>query len=239
MKRILHIIFLLSLTLALNAQYQIRDNLLAGSNTVSGGFFLRNDLLAAYSDSLFTLTGGFQLCFDQSEQQVFSGWTFQAGTKLPVRSFPLNLELYYLKNPYSSLTKEHNFGILISHRWPHFFVSLGNGTRIWSLNRKLVDESDLPEGTDYNITEYRNLLYRFTYLLFDDDSDWNLSLSLTDYDIFLIQQETNPLLNLSFSIKPAENLSLLAEVWYQGSGMLNLQADYYGYYFKAGAIWEF
>ena len=70
------------------------------------------------------------------------------------------------------------------------------------------------------------------------EHQWNLGGSMTNYDYFLIQQETNPMLTALFQYNINLNWRLYSELWYQGAGMLNLASNYYGFYFRAGFRWQ-
>ncbi|MFZ5941214.1 MAG: hypothetical protein ACOYXB_11650 [Bacteroidota bacterium] len=237
MKRILPLVLLLAPAL-LHAQLRQSDYFAAGSSALTDGFSVKLVNVSSYTIGKLNLTAGLQFTLDGSDQQAFSGWSAGAGYRFLDERFPLDLQLFFMQNPYSPLTRENNSCLTLSHRWDHFELLLGNNTRSWKLAAGEVDPDGLPDGTDYRVTEYRNLIYRFTAYLFAPSSPWNLSLTLTDMDDFLIQQETNPMISAAFRSEVKPGLTLFTEAWYQGAGMLNLHADYFGFYLKGGVQWQ-
>jgi len=237
MKRTIYILTLILLPLQMHGQFLLRDQLVTGSNTVSDGLFVRNDLVLAWEKDIFSLSGGLELSSGNVNPMLVSGWNLTANVSVLQQAFPIDLTAFFLRNPYSSLSRETNFGLGASYKRPHVRLQLGIGTRIWSLVPDKTDPTGLPDDPDYTIIEYRNFLYSFSYFLNEPEAKWNLELRLSDFDEFLVQQETNPMVALAFMLELKPGLHFLASGSYQGSGMLNLQADYYGYYFKTGIQW--
>jgi hypothetical protein len=87
------------------------------------------------------------------------------------------------------------------------------------------------------LRENFNLIYNIAYFVNGPEQPWNISLSLTNRDHFLINQETNPMLNLKAEYLVAPGMSLYLENWYKSAGSLNISAHYFGYFLRTGLIW--
>ncbi|MBN2614745.1 MAG: hypothetical protein JXR71_03555 [Bacteroidales bacterium] len=220
-------------------QIAFSDYYTFGSNAVSEGLYFQDNILARYAYGKFSLGAGVQLTAGYSDQQLLSGLLLEGTTTLFADRFPVVVSLLFLRRPYSRLLSENNFSLTVQHRWKHLELILGNNIRIWRLSRNEMRQLGMSGATDLGITEYRNLVYRLTWYLKPIGSVWNLSLSLTDFDDFLIQRGTNPMLAFGFEKVLQPDLELFSQLWYQGAGMFNLQADYFGFYFKTGIRWQF
>lgn len=210
-----------------------------GNSTISSGMYARPALVSQYIKNEFHGSAGFQWTFSNVERRNFSGYNISAGADFLLKEMPVTADLFYRNNPYSSLTRESNFGFICSHSLPHLEFKLGYHMRHYSLRRGADELSDLDPDADLAIWEYRNFIYRATYSLKETNATWNISVSLTNYDHFLIQQETNPLFSIQGCYQLTEALSISAEIWSQNSGMLNLHPNYYGYYLRTGVAWKF
>jgi len=235
MKKLIPFFICLALALPLKGQFRQCLYFEAGSTVLSPGPFFSLNNLTGYQLGKNTFTGGIRFTAEDSYREFLSGWSLSAARDFQIKSFAFSAELFFLQNPYTSLTQENNIGIWALWKQKHFEIALGNSTRIWSQSRQ---END-PTGTDRYIIEYRNLLYRFSFKLNGPDKAWNIILSLTDSDDFLIQQETNPMFNGRFTASVGKRGTFLFDLWYLGAGMLNLQADYFGFYTKTGMKWKF
>jgi hypothetical protein len=209
-----------------------------GSSTISSGTYLRLVPISRYNYKQFHGSTGFQWTLSDADRKTFSGWFLSGGADFSLGELPLTADLFYRVNPYSSLTKESNLGFIFTHERKHIDIHFGYHMRSYSLSSASAEVSDLSQDADLKIREYRNFIYRGSLKLKQDHALWNAAISLTNYDYFNIQQETNPMLLLNgyYNIKPG--LSLNSELWYQGAGMLNLHPNRYGLYFRIGMTWR-
>lgn len=231
------LILLLASSFGVSGQFVHSTLMDAGSGSVSQGVFFRPSSVLAYNHEKYFVNGGVQLTFSGAERKVLSGSLFSLGKYFSIKDRYFSGNLFYLVNPYSSLTKERNFGLLLSHFRSHIDIYLGYHMRLYTLDRNDPVSAGLPQGTDMRIWEYRNFIYRGTLKLKSPESPWNLYLSVTNMDNFLLQQETNPMVFTGAAYKFTDAITACLEVWYQGAGMLNLSANHYGYYIRTGLIW--
>lgn len=208
-----------------------------GSNSMSSGIFGRAAYITAYRISNYEARVGLQASTTATDQSVFSGLFVDVSGDYAFREFPISVSLFFRYNPYSALISETNFGLIASHSRDHLEVHLGYDSRIYSMHEGETDLSDLPDP-DMHIYEWRNFMYKGILWLKPMDHTWNLGGSLTNCDDFLIQQETNPMLTGLFKYSLKADWKIYSELWYQGAGMLNLSANHYGFYFRAGFIWQ-
>lgn len=211
----------------------------AGMSTISSDGFFRIASVSEYKLSSFHGSAGFQWVFSGDERKNLSGGFLAAGRDFSTTVVPFTADLFFRVNPYSSLTRETNFGFLLKYMRSHLEIHAGYHVRYYLLSSGHENTGDLNEGADRTIWEYRNFIYRGTLHLNKPETAWNLSLSVTNFDHFLIQQETNPLLTISGKYKLAEESSVFAEFWMQNAGMLNLHPNFYGFYFRTGLKWQF
>ena len=61
---------------------------------------------------------------------------------------------------------------------------------------------------------------------------------VTNYDLFLIQQETNPMANVRFDYRLSETLRLYSELWSKSAGLLNDQVNYFATFIRIGIQWK-
>ena len=219
-------------------QYEQAAILDAGSSTVSDGTFLRPAVIASYRYDKLTVSTGFQWTFSSAERKALSGAFISGGSDFKVREIPLSADLFFRRNPYSDVVRETLFGALLKHERSRLDIQFGYHMRRYRLDKSTLEPGDPASGPALSIWEYRNFMYRGTVRLNEQDAKWNLSASLTNFDHFLIQQETNPMVNLAGCFRISDAVKIHSSLWYQGAGMLNIHANYYGFYFRTGVVWR-
>jgi hypothetical protein len=70
------------------------------------------------------------------------------------------------------------------------------------------------------------------------DNIWNIGFSFTNIDYFIINQETNPVINLQGKYDVSKSLTLFLESWYKSSGAFNLSVNSFGFFFRTGVLWK-
>ncbi|MCD6597395.1 MAG: hypothetical protein J7L04_06895, partial [Bacteroidales bacterium] len=118
----------------------------------------------------------------------------------------------------------------------HFIIRIGTNFKTYALNKKAISNYEI--DTDTKIKENWNLMYSFSYYLKSFDNLWNVGISITNFDYFIINQETNPVFNLNAWYKPGTPLKLFIETWYKSSGAFNLSVNYFGFFVRTGIIWN-
>jgi hypothetical protein len=238
MKKILLLsLFVLSTTGAYS-QYAHSGIFDVGSSTISSGAYFRPATLSTYQYNFLHGSAGLQWTFSGAERSEFSALSLSAGADLNFKGIPFTADLLFRVNPYSALTKETNLGFLLSHNRQHIDIHLGYHMRSYTLKRSSEEVNDLAPDADLAIREYRNFIYRGRIHLNEAGEQWDIGLSVTNYDHFIIQQETNPLFSLDAFYKIYPSLKINTAIFYQGSGMLNLHPNHYGFYYRIGITWQ-
>jgi hypothetical protein len=82
-------------------------------------------------------------------------------------------------------------------------------------------------------------MYSISYNIRTEVSRWNTGITVTNTDYFLINQETNPYMNIHGSFRASSPVCLFSEVWYKNAGLLNMSPNYFGFAIRGGIEWNF
>lgn len=226
----------LIISTGLKAQIDLSTYFDLGTTSVSDGIFVRNAGFIGYEIKKINITGGYQFDLKSAGTNFFSGTSLNVSYDFSIKKFPLRVRGLFLYNPFSGLVHETNWGFLAGIMPKHFVVELGTNFRTYKVTQKAVDDYDI--DPDEKIHENWNLMYLLQYTVKPADHPWNTGLAVTNFDHFLISQETNPAVYLLGSYDIKAPLRLYAEVWYKSAGSFNLASNYFGYFFRTGLIWK-
>jgi hypothetical protein len=221
----------------LQAQVYMDGSIDLGKNNISEGLYSHLSHIGLYENAKWGIQGGYQLGLIQPQEVIFNSWFGSSYGKIRIRNISLVLGLEYLWTAFSPDMRETNFIVFGRTTINHWQIGLGTNTRTYRLSHKAAGKSLLPEP-DGRITEKWNIMYHVRYMLKSSESKWNLTLSLTDYDRFLIQQENNPILNLRFDYKISSPVSLYSELWYKSAGLMVIKVTHFGMFLRAGVLWK-
>ncbi|MCK5137271.1 MAG: hypothetical protein KAR19_15915 [Bacteroidales bacterium] len=220
----------------LMAQTQISGYMDMGSNNVSDGIFIKTAGLVEYQFGKNSIETGLQVDLKSNNDRVFSGYSFKVSRQLQVKKFPFEIEGFCLWTPFSDVLRETNWGVLLDMKLNHFTLRFGTEFRSFAFTQKAIDSNGYIE--DERIRENWNLVYSFGYHLKPADNQWNIGLSVTNIDYFIINQETNPVFTLRGQSRVSSTLNLFMEAWYKSAGAFNLSVNYFGFFFRTGIIWD-
>ena len=195
-----------------------------GHNQVAG-VFMKSVLAGDYEFNKFHIEAALESDVIGDETKLLAGLNAKFSREFSVKEFEMEGGLFFIFSPYSEILKEYNWGFLLSTERNYLNIKLGTNFRTYLI----------PNG---NVSENGNLIYDFSYDLKKADNNWNLGASVTNFDHFLIHQETNPMFNIHGRYKINESLGLKAEIWYQTAGALNLHVNYFGTFLRTGLIWK-
>ncbi|MEA1886053.1 MAG: hypothetical protein U9N72_02440 [Bacteroidota bacterium] len=218
------------------AQLSLSMHLDAGKNNVSEGLFIRTAALGEYSFGKNRLRGGVQLDLEGAGTNFLTGASINLAREFSIREFPFEIQALYSHNRFSELLYEYNLGVLCNVNLHHFDLKLGTHFRTYGVTRTAADEYNI--DSNKKIHENWNLMYLVAYHLKPDDNQWDISLSITNIDFFIIEQETNPVIYLRGEYKVSAPVKLFAESWYKTAGSFNLSVNYFGFFFRMGLIWD-
>jgi len=207
-----------------------------GKTSVSDGFYIKTAGLAHYQFGKNRVETGFQLDLKSNSENVFSGYNIKASREVQIKNFSFEVQGFYIWTPFSDILRETNLGLLLHVKRNHFIIKLGTNFRTFAFTQNAIKYYELKEGT--KIHEYWNILYSFSYYLKPIENYWNIGLSMTNIDHFIINQETNPVFNLRALYEVSSPINLFAESWYKSAGAFNLSVNYFGFFFRTGIIWD-
>jgi len=202
----------------------------------SNGLYLRGAGQINYSFQPFNIRAGVQCNFFNPEKRDISAFKAEFSTNFVLKRRVLDVSTFYQLSPFSELLRESNWGFLAEQKGNRFVLKLGTSFRNFAYTPKAIELYSIEKHS--RIYENWNLLYAFSYYWKPIKNDWNLGLTLTNFDHFQINQETNPVFNLKGNYKINEQLSVFSEIWYITAGAFNLNVNYFGYYLRTGIQWR-
>ena len=242
MKRLNHTILHLAILTALLqnttafAQWQSSFHSDIGIHNASDGGFVRMGNVTSFRFNDYILKAGLQTELISHKPTFLSGVMVRAGEELQIGEQKVQLTGLYTVNRFSDLMHELNRGLFATTSYKNFHFELGTHFRAYVYNKNAREEYNIQGNT--RLTESWNLIYKIGYALKPPEHQWNLSLTVTNLDLFLIHQETNPMLQLSGTYAVSPNISLHADAFYQQAGLFNINIHYFGFYFRPGIKWH-
>jgi hypothetical protein len=221
----------------LNAQYVLEGQMDLGNNNLSRGLYLQFSNIGYYEKQYWGMQAGYQLGLVQPQDVFFNSWYVNAYGKIPLGKIKLDLGGEYLWAAFSPEMREINWIVLAKTSLKHWRFALGNNSRIYRLSRETA-KTDSEADPESRIIEGGNMMYSAGFMLKTDENRWNLTLTITDYDHFIIQQETNPIANIRFDYRLKEPICLYSELWYKSAGFFNIRVNYFGMLFRIGMQWK-
>lgn len=220
----------------LRAQVTVNGYMDMGATQVSDGFYLKGAIITEYGTGKWRVGGGIQADLVNRYGGSFSGLGLNASRRVFLKDIPVEIRGSFLWNSHSGLLNETNWGVLANVRKSHLNLTLGNEFRSFHFKKSVVEKYGYEEGE--HIRENWNLVYNIGYYLRTPESKWDLGLSITNLDHFLVNQETNPFFKLDgrYGLGPSLDLSLAT--WYKSAGSFNLSVNYFGFFIRTGLIWE-
>ena len=210
-----------------------------GRNNVSAGIFCRVGSLTSFEYKNYKAQTGLLANFSHAYSNKFGGWFLEASRKFQIKKIPFGVNAFFRINPSAKMLNEMNWGILIKWKSKHLDITLGDNLRIFEMKKKAVKESGISKGPDTRIIERRNLMYNFSLFLKPTDNRWNTGITITNFDNFYIEEETNPILMGQFLYRINTHIQLKAQAWYTRAGMFNLRVNTFGMYFRTALEWKF
>ena len=218
------------------AQPRVTAYIDLGQTSVSNGLFIKTAGLAHYKFGKNIVETGFQLDFKSNNKNTFSGYNIKASRELRIKDFPFEVQGFYIWTPFSDILRETNWGVVLNMKRDHFVMRIGTNFRTFAFTQKAINHYDIE--TSSKIHENWNLIYSFGYYIKSLDNNWNIGLSVTNIDYFIINQETNPVFYLRALYTLNSPISLFAESWYKSAGAFNLSVNYFGFFFRTGILWD-
>jgi len=222
----------------LSGQPKIKFYTEVSENSVSEGLYVRSALIGSFRAGNNQLEAGLEDNLINGNGIILTGYVVKASRDFRIKNRMLRLKAFRLWTASSDILKQTNSGFSLSVSQKHFDFLVGTNFRTYSFRKKAFDELGIVGNADA-IHENFNLMYSICYNIRPSFARWNTGLTITNNDYFLINQETNPFVNLHgfFKIKP--HVSVFAEIWYKNAGLFNMSTNYFGYTMRGGISWNF
>lgn len=209
-----------------------------GSNNVSNGLFIKSATMGHFKFGKNRVEAGFQNDLVSNNNIPFSGYTINASRELVIKDSRFELQGFCTWTLNSEFLRETNWGALLKMRHGRFEMEIGTNSRTYAFREHAIRIYKIEKNSE-SIHENFNLMYSFSYYLKKTNDPWNVGLSITNIDYFIINQETNPVINLRGLYKPGPRVCLFTEFWYKPAGTLNLTINHFGFFTRTGMIWNF
>lgn len=239
-----HILVLRSLLLgalltpfSLYSQFSQTNYIDIGKNYVSQSVFVKPVSSSRFNYNNFSVSLSLEFLLG-TQTTGLSALNAGMAYELLLLKAPLTLGFAYLQSHPTQYVNELQYVVLMTWEKNRWIFQIGNNTRVFQLSRFALSNFSDNENLHQKIVEYRNLMYSCTYLLKKPESQWNIWVSVRNFDRFLIQQETNPLPAMGLYFDTQSRLRLFSEIWYQRAGLFNIRVNYFGVFTRFGLIWQ-
>lgn len=207
-----------------------------GANNVSDGMYWKAGDILTLSFGSNNVEAGFQFDMAGGRERKFSGFGVSYSRQLQVSQVPLEVSGFYIMSPFSDILREYNTGVALSLQSMQFSFLLGTNFRTYAYNKSAIEQYGLETST--RLQEKWNLTYNISYQIKPTENRWNLILGITNLDIFLINQETNPMLRITGTYEHSGKLRFFLDGVYKQAGMFNINVHYFGFVLRPGIIWH-
>ena len=230
--------FLTFVGLDARCQLSIAGYLEGGKNAVYSNSYFNCSVLPSYEIRNIKLESGFSWMFADQKEKYFEGYFIRTSGNFNLfNRNNFGLAGFYLWKPFSDELREVNLGFTVTWLPGHFKFVLGNNHRTYKYSDKSRYMNEFSRESS-RITEPWNLVYEVQYALNKDEKPWNVAAGLTNFDYFLINQETNPMFRLRANYSILSHMDILMDIWYKNAGMFNMKVNHFGYSFRLGLQWE-
>lgn len=219
-----------------NAQGSLSTFLDIGKNNVSEGIYIKSSVLGAYQFGETKITAGSQFNLKSNNTNALAGTSINVAHEFAIKEFQFEVAALFLYNPFSDIMHESNWGALVNVERTHFMYKLGTSFRTYRITKAALESYDIESNR--SLHENWNLIYLLAYNLKPMDNNWNIGITLTNMDHFLINQETNPMVYLRGTYDVKSSLRLFMETWCKSAGSLNISANNFGIFFRTGVKWN-
>lgn len=231
------VMFFLSAQITVFSQISINSYAEVGSNAVSQGIYGGYSAQVSGQFGSFKATTGGLLFISKAGENIFSAYSLALSNDIQIHKHNINVKGFYLWKPISADFRETNFGLLAQYRASHFGFIVGVNTRFYSFSQAAVLKYGFPDSIHTSFWEPVNAMYKFSYYQ-QFSPKLNFEASITNYDRYFIQQETNPMILTNLTYKSNSNLQFYSELGYMQAGLLNMHVNYFGLYLRGGVIWR-
>lgn len=231
------LILFLSVSVTLSAQFKAGAFIGLGVNPVENPIFISSGIYAAAKYKFISADYAFDFNINNRDIRAFNAIKTSLNYETDINNSHLKAGILYLYKPSTELISEQNLAILINCKINKWEFNLGNNFRANKFKKSVEDIVNTENKTI--IWEKPNIMYMARYYFLNPAKEWNFYLSATNFDWFIIEQETSPFINAGAYYKNKENgLKLFTDFNYQAAGFNNIRVNYFGFFIRIGIIWE-
>ncbi len=223
------LVFLL-FTIRAEAQVSADFSLTTGRNYVSFGQYVKFAGQFIYKYKGWGFSSGAGAVFFHERNKKLDALRFSVSKDFTLKEFLITSQIFYQWSPFSARLNDQTAGLLFGHKRKRWYFDLGANTRVFSLTNKYKTGSGYSEKA---LWEPINVMYRLTWHK-PIGEKLEINSSVTNFDQFLIEQETNPFLLADFRYRVSEKSKIYFDAIYQQAGFFNIRVNYFGYYLRAG-----
>ncbi|MDD3741500.1 MAG: hypothetical protein PHH30_09680 [Bacteroidales bacterium] len=237
-----HIVFFLFASFCLisfsaKAQFKIEVFTGIAVNPVDRPCLISAGLSPGYEYKNFSMDYAMDFNINHRDNKAINAFATNLAYKINVKNNPLKFSLFYCNKPVSHMLIIHNTGLKINYSLKKWEFILGNNFNIY----RFTDNAVEIYGIDDNqyLIEAANIMYSVKYFFMQNANPWNVYFNLTNFEKFIIEQETNPMFNLGFIWQKNNNYpEIYVDYCYQSAGLNNIRVNYFGWILRIGAKWE-
>jgi len=171
------------------------------------------------------------------ETKVINAFAASMSYKFNIKNNPLKISVFYCNKPISQMLQIHNTGLKFKYEVKKWEFTLGNNFNIYRFTNDAADTYNINDNQ--YLVESANIMYSVKYYIMQPLSLYNFYINLTNFELFIIEQETNPMLNVGFIWKKNNNWpKVFVDYWYQSAGFNNIRVNYFGWLTRIGVQWD-
>lgn len=222
--------------------------LLLAATSMQAQGFLRGRFLA---EGDYTRTGGLKpAAMLAVDYRTDRGHGLNSGIRVQPKHVDLNLayQIALWENAQGGVLYAENrylYRLFKAYGLQEFNGMLGLGYRNihWKFQLGLCNRytAEIPlrmDGGEGTVFEPMNVVFDLQYHLFGDDHPWNIGLGLSNQREFIIERVTLFYYTLNGYYDLNDQWRLLAETGLHPAGVLNLSAQYNGFFFNVGITYK-
>lgn len=227
-------IFLL-VSLHVKSQFSSTIAVESGENYASSGYYGNINGGVSYQFQDWQIATAAGITLSRAKENVLNALKFDVLRDFTIKEIPFKAEVFYQWRPYSGRLHEHDAGLLLHYNPKRFELQLGANTRIYKIPNSYASVNHYTEQT---VWEIFNLMYKASYNQALSEQ-FNLKFTATNFDVFNIQQETNPMLIMSLGYALLKHAKLALDIGYLQAGLFNMRVNYFGYFTRLGFQYDF
>lgn len=221
-----------------NSHFYVQTFIDVGANNVSEGAFVKNFYRGSYQFQRYTIEAGLQFDLHSNNPNTLTGFDIVGSRDFLIKKFPLDVKAFFMLNRFSETMHETNWGFFgETRKVNHFLFGVGTNFKNYKVNKAARETYNISKE-DSKLSENFNFIYVVTAFLKPHTSNWNVGVSITNVDYYVINQSTNPLLNIQSYYKTNSNFTFYVAAWYKQAGVMNINANYFGHFFRGGIKWD-